>query len=287
MMAVALVPLAAGPAMAAPPANDEYTGAVVLNLGDHVTEDTTQATTNAGDDTLNTNCGAPATNASVWYQYTPLVRGDVLLDVSQSDYSAGVMVFEGTPTADSLIACGPEEVGLRLQGGHTYYIMAFSDTDTIGGNLDLSLTNAPAPKVHVSMDKHGTALKSSAAKVHGTYFCKNGEGFTDIGARLRQRAGRLKIQGSHDTQVVCDGKRHHWSMKVFSPFGTFAAGKAVGKVKIIACGILLCRHEGTARKHVTLGGVSPANRRQAGHVPAAQHLRPHPLLGFSKHWPGR
>ncbi len=130
MFGMALVPLAAGAANAVPPDNDEATGAVVLHLGDQVSEDTTQATTNAGDDALNANCGAPATNASVWYQYTPAKKRNVVLDTSASDYSAGLMIFQGTPTADSLIACGPGAVGIRARAGQTYYVMAFSDTAT-------------------------------------------------------------------------------------------------------------------------------------------------------------
>ena len=65
------------------------------------------------------------------------------------------MVFDGTPTADSLIACGPGEVGLRARAGRTYYVMAFSDTDVNGGNLVLTLQNAPTPRVHVSLAKRG------------------------------------------------------------------------------------------------------------------------------------
>src|SRR5262249_41190032 len=162
--AVALGPLAAGAANAAAPSNDESTGAEVVHLGDTVNEDTTQATTNAGDDTLNQDCGAPATNASVWFKYTPGQKRNVALDTTASDYSSGLMVFDGTPTADSLVTCGPGEVGLRARAGHTYYIMAFSDTDVIGGNLVLSLVNAPTPKVHVSVAKHGLAFHSGAAQ---------------------------------------------------------------------------------------------------------------------------
>jgi hypothetical protein len=282
---MALVPLAAGPASAAPPGNDEVGGAIALNLGDRVTEDTTQATTNAGDDALNAACGAPVTEASVWYSYHPLVRGDVLLDASKSDYRAGIMVFQGTPTADSLIACGPGEVGLRLQGGQTYYVMAFSDTQGVdGGNLVLSLKNAPPPRVHVGIAKRGKASHSGAARLHGTYFCKGGVVFTDISAKIRQRAGRLKIQGEHGTQVRCNGKRHPWSMRIFSPTGTYAGGRAVAKVKIFACGILVCRHEGTTRQHITLVGHGPS-RRGIGHPTTARQPRAHPLLGFQKHWP--
>src|SRR4249919_1053960 len=46
------------PALAAAPANDEVGGAVALSLGDHVTLDTTEATTTADDTALNANCGA-------------------------------------------------------------------------------------------------------------------------------------------------------------------------------------------------------------------------------------
>jgi len=85
MLAAALVPLSSGPASAAPPGNDEPAGAVALHLGDRVEQDTTQATTNAGDDALNANCGAPATKASVWYTYSPGASRKVLMDTSDSD----------------------------------------------------------------------------------------------------------------------------------------------------------------------------------------------------------
>ena len=137
-LALGLVPLAAAPASAAPPANDEFATAAVLHLGDHVVLDTSEATTNAGDDTLNTNCGAPATNASVWYKYTPAVDRQVALDMTASDYSGGFLVFEGTPTADSLVTCGPGVVGIHAKAGTTYYIMVISDTEVNGGTLVLS-----------------------------------------------------------------------------------------------------------------------------------------------------
>ena len=52
-MAVALVPFAAGPASAAPPGNDVPAGAVALHRGDHVVQDTTEATTDALDEAVN------------------------------------------------------------------------------------------------------------------------------------------------------------------------------------------------------------------------------------------
>src|SRR3954462_12468287 len=87
--AMGLLPLAAAPASAAPPANDEPLGAVALHLGDRVVQDTSEATTNAQDSALNANCGAPATNASVWYTYAPNMDRTVVLDTTASDYSSG------------------------------------------------------------------------------------------------------------------------------------------------------------------------------------------------------
>ncbi len=247
MFGVALVPLGAGAASAAPPDNDEVAGAVPVHLGDRIEQDTTQATTNAGDDALNANCGAPATNASVWYQYTPTAKGGVALDTTGSDYSTGLMVFEGTPTADSLITCGPGAVGLHAQVGKTYYIMAFSDSDVNGGNLVLTLKNAPTPHVHVSVAKRGAAFHGGAARVHGTYSCTHGESFAEVDVHLLQRAGRLKIQADSGTNARCDGRRHPWSVRLVSPVGTYARGS--------------CHHQG--RDHRLRDPRLPSGQGQA------------------------
>jgi hypothetical protein len=286
LLAVALVSLAAAPAMAAPPpANDESGGAITLQLGDRVSQDTTLATTNAGDDTLNTNCGAPATNASVWYKYTPVTTGNVVLDTTQSNYSAGVMVFQGTPTADSLIGCGPGTVGLHAHGGTTYYIMAFSDTDTNGGTLVMTLKNAPRPSVHVTLAKHGVAFhKGGAAKIHGTYSCTHADEFAGVSAHLRQRAGRVKIQADSGTNIRCNGKRHRWTAKLVSPGGTYAKGRAVAKVAIISCGILQCRQAKT-QGHLQLAWASGPQRQWMKQPTSAHMAHAHPSLRLHSAWP--
>lgn len=271
-----LVPLAAGPAMAAAPGNDEYTGATVLQLGDHITQDTTQATTNSGDEQDNSACGAPATNATVWFQYTPFIDGDVLIDVSKSDYSAGVMVFEGTPSASSLVTCGPGTVGATLAGGTTYYIMAFSDTDTIGGSLDLSLTHAPRPATHVTVAKKGKAFHGGAATLHGTYSCANDFFGSELDAHLLQRAGRLKIQADGFRSVRCDGKKHPYSVRLVSPTGYYAKGAARARISLTACGVSTCAVS-TAKGRITLAWASAIRQRQAWmkqptHLP---EVRPH------------
>ena len=54
-------------ALAAPPSNDTFAGATAAALGFSEELDTTDATTDGDDAQLNTSCGAPATDASVWY----------------------------------------------------------------------------------------------------------------------------------------------------------------------------------------------------------------------------
>ncbi len=284
MFAVALVPFAAGSASAAPPGNDEFPGAPRVHLGDQVEQDTTEATTNAGDDALNENCGAPATNASVWYRYSPGKKRNVVLDTAASNYSAGLMVFQGTPTADSLITCGPGSVGVRAKPGVTYYIMAFSDTDVIGGDLVLTLKNAPTPHVHVTIAKRGVAFHGGAAMIHGTYRCTHGEGFAGVQAHLFQLAGRLKIQADSGTNVTCDGQSRRWSVRLVSPVGTYARGPAMAKVTIFACGVIQCAHT-KVKRDIHLRRASSSHRRWMAHPSRAWTERPRPLLSRQRHWP--
>ena len=89
LIALGALGVAAPPALAAAPGNDTFGGATQAALGFSQQLDTTEATTDADDAQLNASCGAPATDASVWYSFTGSDAG-VVVDVSQSDYSAGV-----------------------------------------------------------------------------------------------------------------------------------------------------------------------------------------------------
>jgi hypothetical protein len=285
MMTAVLLPLAAAPASAAPPGNDEPQGAIALHLGDRVEQDTTEATTTAQDAALNEYCGAPATNASVWYSYSPDQDRRVVLDTTASDYSAGMLVFRGTPTADSLVACGPGLVGLRARAGKTYRIMVISDTDVIGGQLSLSLKKAPPlPRVHVSLAGRGVAFRGGAARLHGTYSCKHGD-FAVLDGTLLQRAGRLKIRAEVGKEIRCNGSRRHWSARLVSPVGTFARGPAVAKVRIDACGLFACRHY-TVRRHLHLAWAAGSHRPQRVQQPTTGTKRPRPLAARQGHWSG-
>src|SRR6266542_2977404 len=100
--------LAASPALAAPPSNDTFSGAKVITVPFSETLDTTEATTDSDDGEANADCGAPATEASVWYSLTASSDGAVLVDVSDSNYSAGLFVVTGFFFVDGGLPCNVE-----------------------------------------------------------------------------------------------------------------------------------------------------------------------------------
>jgi hypothetical protein len=183
--------------VAGPAPNDTPTTATVVTaLPSTITQDTTGATTDALDASLNADCGAPVTNASVWFAYTDPDGGGVVADMSASSYTGGFIVTEGGPAAGNLVACGPMTVGFTTSPGQTYYVMAFSDTATNGGQLEVTFDEAPpAPEATITVNPQANAFKDGSAKLTGTYSCSNADEFSDVDGTLTQQVGRVKITG--------------------------------------------------------------------------------------------
>jgi len=243
--AALLAPLGATAAVAAP-GNDTPSGATVIStLPSTITQSTTDATTDALDAGLNASCGAPATNGSVWFTYTDTTGSGLVADVSASDYSAGVMIVAGDPTAGGqVLSCGPGVSAVRGDAGTTYYVMAFSDTPGVtGGALRASCDVAPpAPQISASRDRRATAYKDGSLRLTGTYSCSNADGYSsDIEGQVVQTVGRTKITGQFLAYPLeCDGAVHTWSAVATSENGLFAGGKAANVTFAIACGVLEC-----------------------------------------------
>lgn len=254
--ALALIPtVAVSAAHAATPSNDTVSGATeISSLPTTITEDTTQATTDSLDATLNNDCGAPATNASVWFKYTDVDGAGFLATMENSDYSGGFIVTEGDPSSGNLVACGPTTVGVQTTPGETYYVLAFSDTGLNGGNLEVTFDKAPPmPELSVSADPRGVTYKDGSAQLTGTYSCTNADGWnSEIDGTLTQRVGRVKITGDFFVYPLeCDGAAHAWSAQVFSYNGLFRGGKAASVTFGFACGVFDCS-EGYAEQTVQL-----------------------------------
>ncbi len=229
--------------MAGPAPNDTPTTATVVTaLPSTITQDTTGATTDALDASLNANCGAPLTNASVWFAYTDPDGGGVVADMSASSYTGGFIVTEGGPAAGNLVACGPMTVGFTTSPGQTYYVMAFSDTATNGGQLEVTFDEAPpAPEATITVNPQATAFKDGSAKLTGTYSCSNADEFSDVDGTLTQQVGRVKITGDFFVSPLqCDGAVHTWEAIATSQNGLFRGGKGATVAFTFACGALDC-----------------------------------------------
>ncbi|GAA2487675.1 DUF6299 family protein [Terrabacter carboxydivorans] len=243
--AALLAPLGATTASAAP-TNDTLAGATTItSLPASVTQDTSTATTDSVDAAINQQCGAPATNGSVWFTYTDTTGKGLVVDLTGSSFSAGVAIVAGDPTAGGqLLACAPGVAAARGDAGTTYYVMAFSDTPGVtGGNLVADFAEAPpAPEATVTVDPRATAYKDGSVLLSGTYSCLNADGYSsDVEGELVQQVGRVKISGSFFAYPLeCDGAVHSWSAVVTSQNGLFAGGKAANVTVAFACGLLDC-----------------------------------------------
>ncbi len=245
VLALVITFAAAGPALAAPPANDTFGGPTLASIGFSEQLDTTEATTDADDAQLNVNCGAPATDASVWYALEGADIG-VVVDVSQSNYSAGVAVGVGTQGNLQLVTCGPGAVAFFAAAGETYYVLAFDDQFDGGGNggsLSISFNEIPPPPtVDITVNRFGTVnAQTGVATISGTYTCTDGD-FIDVFVNARQNVGRFAILGSGGffDSGTCDGTSRTWSAEVFPQNGKFKGGKALTVTFGISCGLFEC-----------------------------------------------
>jgi uncharacterized protein DUF6299 len=232
------------PAAAAPPANDTFAGAVTISgLPFSETVDTTEATTDADDANANANCGAPATEASVWYAFTPASATGVSVDVSASDYSAGVIVVTGSPGSFELVTCGPGSVAFTAAAGVTYYFLAFDDTPggTNGGTLQISVSEVATAEAAVTVNPTGLVNHhTGVVTISGTFTCANAD-FAFIDVSVTQRVGRFTISGFGEVSAdPCDGQSHPWSVDVAGSNGKFSGGKVRVDAFMFACGAFEC-----------------------------------------------
>jgi hypothetical protein len=244
---LATVVATAGPAAAVPPANDTYPGRVTIGaLPFTTTQDTSEATTDADDAELNvTTCGAPAMDASVWYQVTATTDSTLVADVSGSDYSAGVFVATGSPGSFGVVACAPGATAWSAVAGETYNVVVIDDQldgAGNGGTMQLTVDQAPpAPTIDVTVNPTGGFdSKTGEAIVTGTVTCTGVADFAGLDVEVNQRVGRGSVLGFGGADVTCDGVSHPFSIRV-APFnGKFAGGKAATVTLAFACGDFVC-----------------------------------------------
>lgn len=251
---------AAGPAFAAPPVNDTYSGRTVvtaLPFTDQI--DTTEATRDADDDALASQCaGVPAWDATVWYEVTPTQDAFLVADFSESSYSAGGFVATGGPGNWTLVTCAPFGVIWEATAGVSYSLVVFDDQGDgagTGGVLNLTIDTAPPPPlIDITVNPTGTFnSRTGSATLTGTVTCTGDSAFAFFEVHLSQAVGRFIIRGYGGSGVTCDGTTRPWSVEVFGDNGKFSGGKAINVAIAVACGEFLCG-EDFEETRVTLKG---------------------------------
>jgi hypothetical protein len=232
------------PVYAAAPSADLYAnGTVVGAIPFSESVDTTEATTDADDLDAATECGAPATDASVWYEYTATSEAGFVVDTNSSDYSTGIIIATGGPGSFSLLACGPGSASVPTIVGETYAILVFDyqgDGGGNGGTLNIGIGEIPPPPVlDVTIaSSGGFNAKTGTAVIRGTLTCTGGDvdGKNFIDVQVSQRVGRFTFNGEGFATFACDGSAHTWSAEVSSSTGRFAGGKAIVSMFAAATG---------------------------------------------------
>ena len=181
----------------------------------------------------------------MWFTVTAAADGYLAADVSGSNYSAGVIVGQGSPGALSLVGCGQAGTAFPVAAGETYRILAFDDQldgSGNGGTLHITVDVAPPPPT-IEATLNPVAQfdsRSGGAYVSGTVTCDEGADFAFVDLQLTQRVGRLLIRGYGSAEVSCTGQAEQWSALVLGDNGIFKGGKALSASFATACNLVGC-----------------------------------------------
>ena len=128
-------------------ANDQCNGALVISGMVFTNAQYTTNATSLGDPVP--DC-IPGFGNGVWYQFTPVFNGQVVVDTFGSDFDTGLALYTGTCGALTEVACNDDTGGLTSQistsvsAGTTYYILAGGYSGYTGHLLiHLALTAPP------------------------------------------------------------------------------------------------------------------------------------------------
>jgi hypothetical protein len=248
------------PVLAAPPSNDDISGATIVGTQLPYTDgpyDTTEATTGATDPGFCFEPEAGPDPSTVWYSFTPTTSGSYGADTFGSDYDTTLYV--GTPDGSggmTVIDC-TDDTGDGVQSALRWEALA--DTTYLlmvgtccgggivgeaggGGTLVFHVDVAPPPPtIDVTVDPVGQFNPSGTATISGTVTCSANVEFAFIDLDLTQSVGRFSINGFGSVEdFVCDGTVQPWSVEIFAFNGQFKGGRAVAVAFAVACDAFGC-----------------------------------------------
>jgi hypothetical protein len=228
---VALLVVAAGPALAAgPPPNDDFSNATVIApLPFHQVENITLATSDPSTDPTQCNTGQPQT---VWYKFTATSSQEVVFDPTLSTEDMEVGIYTGSPGALSLVTCGQGGIGdnggafLAAVSGTTYWIMVSAGCCLPPPIiLHLWVYRDAAPRAMKISVTGATVDQGGNVTISGTLDCTGAApGGVAITGTIRQPVGRLQsVHARYTAHTVCAGTQQ-WTALAQPQAGKFVAG---------------------------------------------------------------
>ena len=243
LLVAGLTIMAAGPATAAVPTNDDFANATVVTSSfTDTTVNTTDATSQATDPT-----GCMGAAHSVWYTFTAARDGSASFDTLGSGFDTLLSAYTGTEGSLTLVACNDDsnnvlqsQITFDVTSGTTYHVMVAGCCQTADGASGDLVVNADVPDASfafdVSFSSGSVDLKTHEATIDGTVVC-NGPGVVDIAGELQQRLRR----GSFSVEVACSRDASTFTAAVSSSEGSFMPGRAtIRDVLISGCGATDC-----------------------------------------------
>lgn len=259
ILVVGLTIVAAAPASAVVPTNDDFANAT--NVGalpfTDATVNTTDATTQATDPTDCNGAGH-----SVWYSYTADFDGFVAFDTFGSNFDTVLSAYTGTEGSLAEIACNDDtgsfqsRIIIGVASGTTYHVMVSSccsSESSNSGDLTLNADVSDAPfTFDLSFSPKGSVVpKTGVATIHGTVVCSEPGYVSDIDGELQQRVGRTLVRGFFFFGTDCSEEATPFTTTVSANNGLYVAGKATIR-DVFAFG---CRADGNICDSEFLSGV--------------------------------
>jgi hypothetical protein len=225
-LVLGLVIIAPAPAVAAPPANDDFDNAVVFTaVPFEATQDTTEATEAADDP----ECAGGSTH-TVWYAVTLSTTTEIGVDTFGSDYDTVLSAWTGPRGALQQVACNDDSGSLQsriaftAEAGVEYHVMVGAFPESPPGTLVLhGYALPPRVTLGITIDATGS-VTAGAAMLHGTVSCSRPVGLT-VNGTLHQQQGRRVAVGSYRSAVSCSGTTT-WQATVLGETGAFRRGPA-------------------------------------------------------------
>jgi len=201
--------------------NDDFDSASSISALPYTASLNTSEAATAGDDPYCYGQGP-----TVWYAFTPATSLRVEANTFGSNYDTTLSVYTGTRGGLNQIACNDDTGSLQSRvrfdatAGQTYFFMVGAYSSGSGGDLTLSVSEAPplpAPlTVDLAINRIGSVNRQSGhATISGTVTCSR-LAYVNLNGMLRQKVGRVNvINGWLYTYIACEGQTP-WSVTVAS-----------------------------------------------------------------------